>query len=263
MLPERVHDSTTRFSDRVENYVRYRPTYPVEVLDLLARECGWEAGSIVADVGSGTGISSRLFLEAGNVVYGIEPNAEMRQAAERLFANESRFTSLDATAEATGLHDDAVDFIVAGQAFHWFDREKCRPEFERILRPAGWLVLIWNERLTDTTPFLRGYEALLANSGTDYTRVNHTAIPTATLDEFFLPQVMRTWSTPNRQVFDREGLRGRALSSSYTPNIGHPRHDEFMRRLDALFHEHAEAGCVAFEYQTRVYYGRLAASQSA
>jgi len=252
-----MHDSTTRFSDRVENYVRYRPSYPAEVLDLLARECGWHAGSIVADIGSGTGISSRLFVEAGNPVYGIEPNLEMRQAAEQAFANQPNFTSFDATAENTGLHEDAVDFIVAGQAFHWFDRARSRVEFQRILRPAGWLVLIWNERLTDSTPFLRAYEALLAQHGTDYARVNHAAIPETVLSDFFLPYEMRTWSTPNRQVFDREALRGRALSSSYTPNLGHPGHENFMRRLERLYDDYAEEGRVVFHYQTRVYYGRL------
>ena len=154
-------DSTQRFSDRVENYIRYRPSYPAQVLETLRSECGLSASSTVADIASGTGIFSRLLLEDGNRVYGVEPNREMRQAAERLLADFRGFMSIAGTAEATTLPDQSVEFATAAQAAHWFDLPKARKEFARILKPQGWAVLIWNERCTDTTPFLREYEELL------------------------------------------------------------------------------------------------------
>lgn len=145
-------DPTQRFSSRVENYSRYRPSYPRQVLELLFEECGLTAASIIADIGSGTGIMTRLFLENGNQVFAVEPNREMRQEAEWNLASYSHFVSVDATAEATTLRAGSVDFVVAAQAFHWFDREKVRPEFVRILKPEGWVVLVWNDRRPDSTP---------------------------------------------------------------------------------------------------------------
>src|SRR5580698_5790113 len=151
-------NSTSRFSDRVENYVRYRPGYPPEVLEKLKCECGLTSGHPIADIASGTGIWTRMLLENGNRVFGVEPNAEMRAAGERLLAPFANFTSIAGTAEATTLPDDSLDFISAAQAGHWFDRAKARQEFVRVLKPGGWLVLLWNERVTDSTAFLRDYE---------------------------------------------------------------------------------------------------------
>src|SRR5579864_3199234 len=166
-------NATSRFSDRVENYVRYRPGYPAEVLRVLRDECRLSVGDVVADIASGTGIWSRMLLENGNRVFGVEPNAEMRQAGERLLAEFDRFISLPGAAEATTLPDESVDFVTAAQAAHWFDRERARREFVRILKPGGWLVLLWNERLTDATAFLRDYEQLLLTFSTDYENVRH------------------------------------------------------------------------------------------
>ena len=166
-------DPTQRFSARVENYIRYRPSYPPQVLETLRSECGLTASSAIADIASGTGIFTRLLLENGNRVYGVEPNRDMREAAERLLADFRGFSSVTGTAEATTLPDQSVDFATAAQAAHWFDLAKARREFERILKPAGWAVLIWNERSTDSTPFLREYEALLLEYGTDYEMVRH------------------------------------------------------------------------------------------
>ena len=149
-----MSDSTRRFSSRVDNYVKYRPSYPPEVVELLAAECGLTPGALVADIGAGTGLLAELFLQNGYRVLGVEPNREMRQAGERLLGDYPHFTSIDGTAEVTTLADKSVDIITAGQAFHWFDREKARAEFARILRPGGWVALVWNERRVDATPFL-------------------------------------------------------------------------------------------------------------
>src|SRR5689334_18081902 len=174
-----MSDSTRRFSSRVENYVKYRPSYPPQVVELLANECGLTQvgaeridpqppapgsqppASLIADIGAGTGLLAELFLKRGYRVLGIEPNREMREARARLLAGYPHYTAIDGTAEASTLDDHSVDLITAGQAFHWFDRERARAEFARILRPSGWVALVWNERRIDSTPFLADYERLL------------------------------------------------------------------------------------------------------
>ena len=249
-------NATSRFSDRVENYVRYRPGYPRDVLRVLERECGLTASHVVADIASGTGIWTRMWLDNGNPVFGVEPNPEMRQAGERLLASFPRFTSIAATAEATTLTDQSVDFVTAAQAAHWFDRGRTRREFARILKTAGWLVLLWNERLTDSTPFLQEYEELLQTYGTDYEQVRHERTTDA-VNEFFDPAPFQQRGFEMRQEFDYAGLEGRLLSSSYAPGPGHPRHEPMLRELRRIFARHANAGRVTFDYKTRVYFGRL------
>src|SRR5215469_16795520 len=139
-------DAKQRFSNRVTDYARYRPSYPPELLDLLRMECGLQHEQNIADIGSGTGLLTKLFLENGNRVFGVEPNGEMRSAGEEVLRGYPNFTSIDGSAEATTLADSSVDFISAGQAFHWFDVELARGEFRRILKPGGWVVIVWQDR---------------------------------------------------------------------------------------------------------------------
>jgi ubiquinone/menaquinone biosynthesis C-methylase UbiE len=249
-------DSKQRFSDRVENYIRYRPNYPPEVLETLRAECGLTPDGTIADIASGTGIFTRLLLENGNRVYGIEPNREMREAAERLLVEFPRFTSVPGTAEATALADHSADFATAAQAAHWFDLPKARQEFARILKPRGWAVLIWNERRTDNTTFLRAYEKLLQTYGTDYEQVRHEHT-TDEIGKFFSPTPFEQRVFEMRQDFDYEQLEGRLLSSSYAPMQGHPRYEPMLSELWRIFAAHQESGRVGMEYWTRVYYGRL------
>jgi SAM-dependent methyltransferase len=246
---------TGRFSSRVENYVRYRPGYPSDVLRLLTEEAGFSPQAIVADIGSGTGISTKLFLDHGNTVYAVEPNDAMRAAAETLLRGEPRFHSVNGTAEETTLPAHGIDYIVAGQAFHWFDVEGTRREFLRILRPGGWVVLMWNTRKTDTTPFLRGYEKLLLDFGTDYQEVNHANVSPEVLKRFF-GTTPRYRALPNEQIFDLAGLTGRLLSSSYVPGEDDPRHGPMLAALAQLFAAHEQGGHVRFEYDTELYFGR-------
>lgn len=253
-----MSDSVARFSDRAENYARHRPGYPAGVLQILASDCGLSEKSVIADVGSGTGILTELFLKNGNTVFGIEPNAAMRLTAERLLKSREKFLSVDGTAEATTLPSQSVDFVTAGQAFHWFDREKCRHEFERILKPGGWVVLIWNERRLDSTQFLRQYENLLLRYGTDYEKVRHENVA-GEIADFFFPQTFRSQTLENEQHFNLESLKGRLRSSSYTPNPEHPNFKPMLQELEELFQSNQKNGIVSFEYQTRVYYGHLAA----
>jgi ubiquinone/menaquinone biosynthesis C-methylase UbiE len=244
-----------RFSDRVENYVRYRPSYPQEVITLLQREVALTPQSVIADAGSGTGISAELFLRAGCTVHAVEPNRDMREAAERLLTHYPHFHSVNGGAQATTLPDHSVDLIVAAQAFHWFNTPETRAEFTRILKPGGHVVLIWNERKLDATPFLRAFEQLLLTFGTDYTAIRHENINTSALDSFF-SGAYATYSFANEQRFDFEGLQGRLLSSSYAPAAGQPRHDEMIAELHRIFDAHQVSGQVCFEYDTRVHVGR-------
>jgi SAM-dependent methyltransferase len=249
-------DSTQRFSDRVSNYIRYRPSYPPEVLGTLRAECGLTPDATIADIASGTGIFTRLLLENGNPVFGVEPNREMREAAERLLAQYPRFRSITGTAEDTTLDDGSVDFAAAAQAAHWFDLVRARKEFARILRPSGWAVLLWNERCTDTTPFLREYEDLLLRFGTDYEKVRHENT-TDNIGGFFSPTPYSQRAFDMRQEFDYAQLEGRLLSSSYAPGEGHPQHDPMLRELRRIFDAHQGSGRVGMDYVTRIYYGRL------
>jgi SAM-dependent methyltransferase len=254
-------NATSRFSDRVENYVRYRPGYPLEVMRTLTTECGLAPRHSVADIASGTGIWTRMLLENGNSVVGVEPNTEMREAGERLLAAfpqfTGKFTSLAGTAEATTLADQSVEFVTAAQAAHWFDRQQSRSEFVRILKPGGWLVLLWNERLTDSTAFLRDYEQLLLKYGTDYQEVRHERT-TSAVNEFFDPAPFEERRFEMRQEFDYAGVEGRLLSSSYVPGPEHPQHAPMLRELRRVFDAHEAQGRVAFDYETRVFFGRLA-----
>ncbi len=250
-------DVTQRFSGRVENYIKYRPGYPNEVIETLRNECGLVTDSIIADVGSGTGILAEMFLRNGNVVYCVEPNREMREAAERLLKDYPHFQSVAATAEETTLTRHSVDFITAGQAFHWFDREKTRAEFARILKPQGWVTLLWNERLTGTTEFLVAYEQLLKDYSTDYEQVDHRRIDAGMIREFFGSGYFRLKQFKNIQVFDYEGVKGRLLSSSYAPEEGHPNYEPMLAELQRIVQVYQGDGKVIFEYVTQMYYGQL------
>jgi SAM-dependent methyltransferase len=249
-------NATTRFSDRVEKYALYRPGYTVEVVRALQSECGLTSDHVIADIASGTGIWTRMLLENGNPVFGVEPNAEMRAAGERHLVGFPKFRSIDGRAEATTLADGSVNFVTAAQAGHWFDRKKSRQEFQRILKNDGWLVLLWNERVTDSTPFLCDYEALLLDYGTDYQEIRHERT-TAEVNQFFDPTPYQERTFEMRQEFDYAGVEGRLLSSSYAPGPRHPRYEAMLRDLRKVFDTHSVDGKATFEYITRVYFGRL------
>jgi SAM-dependent methyltransferase len=251
-----ANDSTQRFSSRVGDYVLHRPGYPAEVIQLLRNECGLTPSSVMADIAFGTGIFTRLLLENGNPVFGVEPNPKMRQAGEKYLAEFPRFTSVAGTAEATTLAAQSLDIITAAQAAHWFDREKARWEFVRILRPGGWCVLLWNERRLDSTPFLRAYENLLQTYGTDYHEVRHERT-TAIIHEFFSPSTFREQVFEMRQDLDYPALEGRLRSSSYTPEPGDVKYQPMLAELRRIFDAYQSGGCIAMEYDTRVFYGRL------
>jgi ubiquinone/menaquinone biosynthesis C-methylase UbiE len=249
-------DPIKRFSSRVDDYVKYRPGYPREIVNLLASECALTPASVIADIGSGTGLLSELFLRHGNMLYGVEPNSEMRAAAAQLLNGYLNFTSVDGKAEATSLSDNSVDFVIAGQAFHWFNQEEARQEFARILESKGWVALIWNERRLGSSEFLRAYEELFLKYGTDYAHVRHENVY-EDIASFFAPHGFRVTTFDNFQTFDFQGLKGRALSASYTPEPGHAGYEPMLEQLRAIFSTHQKSGRVTIEYDTRIYYGQL------
>jgi SAM-dependent methyltransferase len=252
-----ARNATSRFSSRVGDYLRYRPGYPPEVIALLRTECGLRPESVIADVASGTGIFTRLLLENGNSVVGVEPNREMRAAGEQFLKGFASFTSVAGSAEATTLPAQSIDMITAAQAAHWFNRSQARREFIRILKPGGWLVLLWNERRTDGTAFLRDYERLLLTYGTDYQEVRHERT-TAEIADFFAPSPFQLRTFATSQACDSQALEGRLLSSSYTPQPGHPAYEPMLGELRRIFATHQINERVVLRYDTRVFYGRLA-----
>jgi SAM-dependent methyltransferase len=248
-------DSTQRFSNRVENYIKYRPTYPPEVLSQFQAEMALTPESVVADIGSGTGISARLFLANGNPVFGVEPNEPMRLAAEELLRDFPKFVSVNGTSEATTLPSQAVDFIIAAQAFHWFRPEPTRAEFRRILRPGGYVALLWNNRQLGTTRFLRDYESFLHEFATDYQVVRHENVTPKDVATFFATDFQKV-AFANSQILDEAGLRGRVFSSSYTPTADSPRYEPMVAELNRLFDRHQQDGRVEIIYDTEVFFAR-------
>lgn len=253
---------TTRFSDRVDNYAKYRPSYPKEMMDWFkSDDVGLEPDDVVADIGSGTGISTKLFLEAGCTVYGIEPNKNMRERAERDLAVYEKFTSIDGTAEDTTLPFDSVDMIICCQAFHWFDADKAREEFKRILMsPDSEVFLIWNERTANIG--MKDYDQILVDYGTDYKLVRHSdAVEEKDIAPFFVGSreenkryEIKTFK--NIQEVDLEALKGRIFSSSYMPNENEAT-PELMEAIQVFYDKHQKGGVVELEYVTRVYRGKI------
>jgi len=253
-----VLDPTRRFSNRVENYLKYRPTYPPALIPLLSLECGLTAERVIADVGSGTGLLTELFLKNGNAVIGVEPNPEMRLAGERVLAKYPKFSSVNGAAEATTLPDQSVDFVVAAQAFHWFDHEKARAEFVRVLKPDGWVMIAWNGYRVESSPLMAAYQDLVLRYGTDYSEVKRE-VEGCNVESFYAPAACNCARFEFTQEFDFEGFKGRLLSSSYVPEPDHPNYDLMLKDVRKVFDANQTDGRVVFSYETELYYGRLPA----
>jgi SAM-dependent methyltransferase len=250
---------TQRFSDRVEDYLRYRPQYSREVVEALRRRCDLTPAHRVADIGCGTGLLAKIFLENGNSVIGVEPNENMRLAGEDFLSGYGTFRMVAGTAEATTLPGQFADFVIAGQAFHWFQPEATCREFARIVKPGGWVVLVWHDRDMESTPFLRAYEAFLQRYATDYSTVSHHKVTNyGALEQFYAPNRMEIIEQDAQQRFNFDGLRGRLLSSSYAPRVG-PASEDMLKALLSLFNQYAERGEVTLLYRTKIYYGHLTA----
>jgi len=251
-----MNDSISRFTRTVENYVKYRPGYPFEIVEFLQKTCQFDAGHIVADIASGTGFLAEIFLRHGNHVIGIEPNKDMRAAGQYYLKSYSNFTSMDATAEATGLDDQSVDLITAGQAFHWFDPEKSQQEFARILKPDGWVVLAWNMG-KQNIPFMDDYNQIWSKYLAPPTDEKDSYLIDAGLRKWYAPSIINFKSFDNAQVVDFDGLRGRILSSSYSPTPDQPQYQPMLDELKSIFQKHQVNGKVSIDYECRICYGQL------
>lgn len=251
-----ITDPTTRFSNRVENYIKYRPHYPSEIIDYLNTEKVLTDDSIIADIGSGTGISSELFLKNGNTVYGVEPNKEMRETGEKYLFKYKKFISISGTAEHTTLRDNSVDIIASGQAFHWFDVGKAKTEFKRILKKTGFVVVMWNIRQSNDSEFGRDYEKLLLEFGTDFDKVRQQTMKKRKFNKFFKNRFMVA-KFGNEQIFDYDGLKGRILSSSYIPDENHPDYVPMLTMLKEIFNKHQLNGKVTIKYIAEVIWGKI------
>lgn len=251
-----VTNSTTRFSNRVEDYVKYRPGYPDEIVKFLHDTYGLTQDKLIADIGAGTGISTELFLKKGYRVIAVEPNLEMREKAIELLGSYNGFIPQNGTAENTGIEGSTVNAIIAGQAFHWFDTTEARTEFKRILKPGGIIALIWNERKT-TSAFEQEYDELIIKHATDYVKVDHRNIDTEHIEAFFGPELVHLEVFANKQVFDFEGLKGRLLSSSYMPSREDIGYQPMINDLQTLFDKFQQNGVIVISYDTKVYSGKL------
>lgn len=252
-----ISDPTKRFSDRVDNYVKYRPGYPDAVLTYLKAACHLPVGATIADIGAGTGIFSKILLGKGYTVYAIEPNQSMLAAAKLQLSEYKNFIPVDGIAEATTLNKNSVDGIVCAQAFHWFNNGRTRVEFERILKPGHKAALIWNNRSTDGDDFLVAYDNLLKSNSVDYNKVNHQNVNDIDFKAFFKGGAYQLKKFPNEQVFDEEGLIGRAFSSSYVPLQDSGEGKKFMGMLKDIFKRFNDKGKVTFRYDTEVYTGEV------
>jgi SAM-dependent methyltransferase len=239
--------STARFHDRAEDYARYRPGYPAAVVDAMV--AGWASlkEKVAADIGAGTGISSRLLADRGLGVIAVEPNAAMRQVA----VPHPRVRWVEGTAEATGLAEGTVDLVLAAQAFHWFTRAAALAEFQRILRPGGRLAIMWNRR-SRKDPFTLGYRnALEAIDGEAPAERSVFEPEVVTASGRFVN--LRATSVTNMHPLTLDELLGRARSTSTVPKSG-PVFEELQRLLRQLHGEHrAVDGRATMVYDTQVF----------
>lgn len=249
--------TTQRFSNRVANYIKYRPGYPGEVLEFLKQRAGLSTGSVVADIGSGTGIFTKLLLDKGYTVYAVEPNDDMRKSSVEQLRNYQNFHVINGTAEQTTLQAHSVDLVVCAQAFHWFDQQLTQAEFKRILKPNGQVALIWNNRQVEYDAFAIAYELLLQQEASDYNEVNHRNITDLDFTNFFKNGKYQLEKYCNVQVFDEDGLVGRAFSSSYVPPKDTEAGQAFLADLKTLFDQYQTDGSINFMYQTEIYLGKV------
>jgi SAM-dependent methyltransferase len=248
---------TERFSSRVDAYQKYRPGYPESLLKQIQKQTGLGPTAVIADFGSGTGIFTQQLLQAGYEVNAVEPNREMRAAAEVLLADEPCFTSVDGSAEESRLESDSIDLITAAQAFHWFNTDTAKQEFRRVLKPDGKLALIWNKRKV-SQPFQQTYEAILREFAPEYGKVNHMNLATTDIDSFFATGSMQRFVFDNSRQLDFAALMGRLKSSSYCPEENSPQFIPLATELLSLFDQYAVDGRIEFEYDTELYLGPIA-----
>lgn len=249
-------DNTGKFTNKADNYVKYRPTYPKEFIDYLSSEVGFGKDSVVADIGAGTGILTKLLLDRAKSVYAVEPNLHMRQAGEKYCSEYKNFTAVDGTAEETSLPDKSVDFITAAQAFHWFDRDKAGLEFRRILKSGGKVVLVWNSRIS-SSEFIMENDELCRRICPNFNGFSGGTDEDGTIFDFFRDGKCDCRIFNNDRQLSLEEYIGGSLSASYAPFEGEPNYNTFVEGLTKLFEKYSSGGKLLMPNNTRSYAGLL------
>jgi ubiquinone/menaquinone biosynthesis C-methylase UbiE len=248
---------TDRFTGRAETYDRYRLRYPADIiLTQLHTWCGLQPDWLIADIGAGTGMFSKVFLANGNPVIAIEPNVEMRSICEQLLRTWPRLEVHDTTAEATKLPAESIPMVAAGRAFHWFDIPRALTEFRRILKPDGWMVLVSLGRDKGKDPPSRDFEHLLTHYGIDdnYARAGFRIHEN--LHELFAADHHHA-EIDGEQQLDWEGFLGQTMSLSIVPQAGHPRAETFHELLRDYFNTYASNGILTEPTKCWIDAGRL------
>lgn len=245
-------DSKSRFTGRASVYARYRPTYPHAILEVLRRNGFLSGTGAIADVGSGTGLLARLFLDDGHTVFAVEPNDDMRLTAETQLSGYKGFRSVRGSAEETTLATGSVDLVTAGQAFHWFSPALAKKEFARISRHRR-VALIYNTREHASSGLAADYDAVIRRHGRNFSQVRGPEEDT--MRTFF--EEHRLFTIPNPKSLDLEGLTGRLSSASYMPAPGEDGYRAMIEDIQRMFERHQRNGRVTMQLTTEIFLGTV------
>ena len=247
-------DYTNRFSGKGEIYAKARPKYAAGLFDYLKNAMGVPAGSVFADVGSGTGIFAEQLLDCGYKVFAVEPNADMRKKAEEKLSANRNFVSVVGSDGNMNLPDKSVDYVTAAQAFHWFDAEAFRRECRRVLKPGGKVILVYNARDMKAD----GIKAL-ANLHSRYNPEFHGFSNGMSHEKCmnFFTGTCDVFRADNTQVYDRQGYVNFALSSSYSLKAGDTRYAEYLKDIGKIFDTFSVDGFIAVPTETVAYIGTV------
>lgn len=253
-----MKQGSERYSDKTEDYAKYRPNFPDELVEYLYMKGDISNTAVIADIGSGTGRFTRLLLEKGNLVYGVEQNNEMRIKAEELLSQFSKFVSIKGSAERTGLEDKSIDLITIAQAFHWFNKEESLMEFKRILKDNGQVFIVWDDFVSDYNDFTK---ELSAASSTFRNVQPQSDVKKSTrnemIEEFFKDNKYIT-TTFMREIYQGfDGIKGGMLSASYAPKLGEENYEVFILELQRVFDKYQNNGSVCTAFRSVCYLGRL------